>query len=574
MARWLRAIRGALHGPIAWVLAATCLLRAVGIGWGLPASDGWDNDGVAPRDFLTGLFETLTPGHYNTYPPVHLALLALLTAPVTLLAVARAPALTQAGIVGEILKPGYMTAIALEARVTTLVMSLGIVVAVAKVAEELRGPRAGVATAAVLAVNVALTYYAHTTNLDVPYIFWGCLALLALVRAVARREPRLLRRWAIFATLAVATKDQAYALFLLGAPATVALWLAVDAEARARARGVLRESALATAIGAGLLLVADAIVFNPTGFRARVRFLLGPASQGFANYTDDWAGRWDVVHDVVHNFGKYYPLAFAPLVLLGLGIVVVGARDRARLAAGLAPLLAAASFTLAFNCTARRTDHRFVLPQSIFVAVYMGVALDVLLFQVRPAAARWLARAGVAVAFAVALFAAVDVDVNLLFDPRYEAEAWLRARARDTDGIETYGLNVYLPRFPSGPRVVRVGPEPVDRRNPMPGIEEVADAYGNAEARGPRFIVVSEGWVWRYLIEPVAGSDHGRMQAPTQRATASDQAATDYFRKLTSSEYGPYRIAHVSRWESKVWPALEIHASTSRDIWIYERQLP
>ena len=30
-------------------------LRLAGLFWGLPAADGWDDDGFAPRNFLTAL---------------------------------------------------------------------------------------------------------------------------------------------------------------------------------------------------------------------------------------------------------------------------------------------------------------------------------------------------------------------------------------------------------------------------------------------------------------------------------------------------------------------------------------
>lgn len=444
-----RLLREQVRSPLAWILAGLFCLRIVGIGWGLPASDGWDNDGVAPRDFLVGVVQTVTPGQYATYPPVHLTLLAILTAPVTLVALARAPALTRADVVAQMLHVPNMTIIAYVARLVSLLMSLGMVWAVAKMAEELRGERAGWCAAAFVGVNVPLTYYAHTTNLDVPYLFWGCLALLALVRAVVRHEPRRLRSWALYAALAVGTKDQAYALFLLAAPAGLALWLALDPWAKKSARAVLREAAVAAAIAVGLLLVVDGVVFNPGGFRERVRFLLGPASQAYAQYTDDWAGRWDVVRDLASRFGLFYPWAF--LVLVGLGLVAVlddDRRDRSRLVAGLLPLLVAVSFTLAFNCIARRTDHRFALPQTVLAGVYGGVGLDALVFRLRAPPARWLARLAAAAAFAVALFGAADVDANLLLDPRYDAEAWLRAHAAPSDTIETYGLNVYMPRFP------------------------------------------------------------------------------------------------------------------------------
>jgi hypothetical protein len=159
----------------------------------------------------------------------------------------------------------------------------------------------------------------------------------------------------------------------------------------------------------------------------------------------------------------------------------------------------------------------------------------------------------------------------LVFDPRYDAEAWLRANVQPDDTVETYGQNVYMPRFPSWSRVTRVGPEEQDHRNPMPGVGEVLAPYDAADSRKPRFIVVSEGWAWRYLIDTTESVAPGRVLAPTQVATSTDAAATAYFRALTSGHYAGYRLVHASTWTSSLWPALSIHASTSRDIWIYER---
>jgi 4-amino-4-deoxy-L-arabinose transferase-like glycosyltransferase len=571
-ARWWRTVAKASRSPLAWITVGLLVLRAIGIGWGLPASDGWDNDGVAPRDFLAGLVETVTPGHYATYPPVHLALLAVVTAPVTAVALARAPSLAAPDVVHEILKVPYMTAIAYGARAVTLAMSLGLVWLLAKVTEELRGKSAGWCAAAFAGVNVPLTYYSHTSNLDVPYLFWALLAVLALVRAAARREPRRLRAWALFAALAVGTKDQAYALFVLAMPAALVLWLCIDPWARSAARLVLREAAVAGAILVGMVLLVDGAFFNPTGFRERIRFLLGPASGPFAQYTNDWAGRWEVVRDLAARFATFYPWAFALLAAAGLALLVrVERRAPARFVAALVPCLAAASFTIAFNCVARRTDHRFGLPQALLAAVYGGVALDAVLFRARSLPVRAVSGVLAAAAFAVALFDAAAVDANLLRDPRYAAEAWLRGRARQGDTIETYGLNVYMPHFPPGLRVLRVGPAASDHRSPMPGVDEVVAAYDSAAERGARFIVVSAGWAWRYLLDPGVFRTEGYQLPPTQAATVTDQRAHDYFAALTRGQYGAYRLAYVASFQSKVWPALELHGATSREIWIYER---
>jgi hypothetical protein len=567
-----RAVAGAARSPLAWLLGGALVLHLVGIGWGLPASDGWDNDGVAPRDFLAGLVETVSPGRFYTYPPVHLVLLALLTAPITVAALAHAPSLDPADVVQEILQPAYMTPIAYFARFATVAMSLGIVWAVAKVAEELRGPRAGWCAAAFVALGAPFTYYSHTTNLDVPYLFWGCLALLSLVRAVARHEPKRLRTWALFAALAVGTKDQAYALFLLSAPAGLGLWLALDPRARGALRLVLREAFLAVGIGLGLLVLVDGALYNPGGLRARLEFLVGPASQAYAQYTNDASGRWHVVRDLASTFDLQYPWAFAVLVVLGLVLLARDtAHDRTRLVAGLLPLLVMVSFTLSFNCVARRTDQRFALPQAVLAAIYGGIGVEALVFRSRPAAARWLARLLVAAAFAVALFMAADVDANLLLDPRYDAEAWLREHVRAKDTVETYGLNVYMPRFPESTHVIRVSPDPADHRNPMPGVEEILAPFGDAAARRARFIVVSDGWAWRYLYDPDEQQVEGHQVPPTQRETESDAASTAYFRALSDGQYAPYRLAYEAAWKSRLWPAYEIHGSTARDIRIYER---
>src|SRR4051794_17674471 len=159
--------RALARSPLTWILGIVGVLHAVGIGWGLPASDGWDNDGIAPRDFLVGLVETFTPGHYFTYPPVHLVLLGVVTLPVTLTALLRAPSLDQAAVVGEIVRVPYMTILAYEARWVSLAMSVGIVYMLAKIGEELRGRRAGLWVAAACGVNAPFGYYAHTSNLDV-----------------------------------------------------------------------------------------------------------------------------------------------------------------------------------------------------------------------------------------------------------------------------------------------------------------------------------------------------------------------------------------------------------------------
>jgi hypothetical protein len=555
--------------PLGKLLGVALVLRLIGLGWGLPASDGWDDDGVAPRDFLVGVVETYWPGHHYIYPPLHVLLLAIVEAPVWVLTLLGAPSLSRDAVLQTFLAVTPMTAMAVVARAVTVGMSLGALWNIAKIGEIIGGsPRAGCWCAATCGANAVFTYYSQTTNLDVPYIFWGILSLRWLVQTIAQREPRWLRRVAILAACAIATKDQAYALFLVGLPASLLAWLVTDRSARRLAGEVAKELAVGTATAAILLLLIDGALVNPIGFRDRMRTLVGSASQDHAYYAQNWAGRLSVLRDSVLAFPRYYPWMFAPVALFGMA-VTFRASDRARRAAGLAPLAFALSFTIAFNLTARRTEHRFLLPQAILLGIYAGLAFD-WLERRTTLRFRCLSLGGTIACFSAALFGCAAVDMAMVFDPRYEAEAWMRAHVRAGDRVEVYGNNVYLPRLPAYAVLTRVDPSALGRRNPLVGVTEVSDRFSNVEAREPRFIVMSEFWANKYLVRPEELSARGHVPSPEQVRRSRDLDARDYFRELHDGQLN-YRWAHVSTWRSRLWPRVDIHASLTRDVWIFER---
>lgn len=576
---WARAAAALASLPLSLrvVLALAAVLHGVGLSWGMPASDGWDNDGIAPRDILPGVAATFTPGDYYTYPPAHLLLLTLLTLPVTATAVVNAGSMRVPDVVREILAPRYMTAFAMMARIVALLMSLGVAITLAKIAEELckedraRAERAGTLTAAIASFGVSLTYYAHTSNLDLPSLFWGSLAALALVRALARREPRRLRHMAALAALAIATKDQTYALFVVSVPVLLVTWLLVDRWARANVRQIAREAFIAFGIGAAMIAVLDGAVFNPSGFRARLAFLSGPASQDFTTYSKDFAGRVAIILDIGRQLHRHYPPIFGALIVFGAALAVRTAlrAQRSSVVAAFVPVALAISFTLAFNFAARRTEDRFTLPHYLFAAVYAGVGMERLWSAAKRPSWRLLARSSCIALLALAVWEALRVDLTLLFEPRYAAEAFLSTAARPGDLIETHGINVYLPRFPEHARVIRVGPTPVSRRGPLPGVTEVQAPFMEVEARRPRFIVVSKCYAWRYLVTDTR-TPEGRVYPPGQEREAADVDATSFFQGLFAGRLG-YRVAHVSVIQDRWFDPIEIHASTNCRVTTFER---
>jgi hypothetical protein len=576
---WWRRVAAAIAGlplGVRVVLLAAAVLHGAGLSWGMPASDAWDVDGIAPRDVLPGLAETFTPGHFYTYPPLHLAILAVLTLPVTFAAAAKAHSVAVPAVLPVILAPPYMTAIAMVARVVAVLMSLGIVASVAMIARELaRPPRkdaAATAAAAFAAAGAAFTYYSHVTNLDVPYLFWAFLGVLSLVRAVARREPARLRTACVFAALAVATKDQAYAMFLFSAPLAVGAWLVAERRASRPVGPILRQAALGVGLAVLVVLLVDGVLVNPSGFRARLAFLSGSASQDYAHYSRDTLGRWLALVDTVRGLTVHYPPVVAG-VLVGVGLcaAVSGARrERRGMIAALVPLAVALSFTLAFNLVARRVEDRFTLPQALALSVYAGLGLErVWAAFGRGGVARGAGRAAAAATVALVVWRAVRVDAMFFEEPRYDAEEWLRAHVGKDDVIEVHGLNVYLLRFWPGARVVRVDPSPLEHRNPMPGITEVQAPLSRIGDRNPHFVVVNECYVWRYWARSLGGSE-GRIVPSTEREDAENADATAFFRGLFDHRL-PYSLARESRVTSEVFPRVHLHASLGCPVFVFER---
>jgi hypothetical protein len=236
--------------------------------------------------------------------------------------------------------------------------------------------------------------------------------------------------------------------------------------------------------------------------------------------------------------------------------------------AGLLPALAVLSFTLCFNFAALRSDDRFLLPQAVLACVFIGIAAEALAFAARPGM-RLAAGAALAVTALFALHQVIAINAAFLFDPRYDAEAWMAAHIQRGETIETYGQNCFLPRFPKGAAVSRIGRGDLKLRNPLPGIAEIRAPF--AARRDARFVVVNAKWAERYL-RPEIPPGNGRIYSRLQRADFRNADARAYFTALRNGSLG-YRLAHEARYEGW-WPAVHIHDSLDETIWIFERRHP
>ena len=558
------------RSPVFWILLVAALLRLTGLSWGLPASDGWDDDGVAPRNFLVGVVQTYAPGSYFAYPPLHMILLMVLTLPGWIIALLHAHSLAPHDVIASFIGVPYMTFFAVVARLVSVAMSLGTIFVIGQMTETIAGRRAGFCAATACALNAMLTYYGQVTNLDGPYLFWVVLALREWIAVIAGRDVGRIRWAMFFAAAATATKDQAYAVFLLSIPAILAAWFVADAWPRRHARTLLPRLVLWAGVALLALAVVDGAITNYSGFLKRVAFLAGPASQDYAQYEAGFRGWWALSEDMWAYFPRSYPAVAGGLAVIGILLHIGRFRgDRPAFVAGLLPLFAAVSFTLAFNFVALRSENRFLLPQSVLLAVYMGIAAD----RLTRSANRWFARGSTVLILSiagVALFRCLAIDAAFIGDPRYDAERWMVANIRPSDTIEALGLNVYLPRFPRDAVVTRLDRKPLSRRNPLPNVTEIEERFDSVATRNPRFIVVNAFWLRDYLmLEPVSADD-GRIVQQTRQSIFRETAARKYFSALLDGKLG-YRIARVSAYIPNFWPDLEGYESLTQTIFVLER---
>jgi 4-amino-4-deoxy-L-arabinose transferase-like glycosyltransferase len=420
------------------VVALSLALDAWGLRWGLPSEYGWAPDELLPQDVDAAVAQRFAHGWHTKYPPLHFAALAAWTVPVRGAARwLRWDAAAQ--------HDARMTA----ARLLSLAMAAGVLVALYLCGRELGDAWAGVLAAALVACSVPFVYYAKVANLDVPYLFWFTLSLLFFLRALRRGRTHDLVLLALSAAAAVATKDQAFALYVLTVPVLVWELRRLGAGDAPAALPVGRALLLLGATGLMAYLALSGLVISPAGWLAHVQLIAGPASAEFRMFGRGLFGRTELLWQTVRHlrFAMGGPALLAALAGIGLAV-----RDRARQRRLLLLLVPIVSYVVFFLLVVLYVYDRFLLPVAVVFALFGGYALArAARSPSRPA------RAAVPVVLVLALARALSVDVLLATDSRYAVEQWLRREVGPGPLVAAVGPLEYLPRM-GGLRWRRLGP--------------------------------------------------------------------------------------------------------------------
>ena len=493
---------------VAWaLLVCSVALLAWGITWGLPpAGYTWAPDESGPDSVIAvlqprplrewpalGWYPPLY--YYETAPPIAAFVLA-----------------DRLGILPRAAE-GWQTAALIFMRATTLLMALATLVAVAACAAEAAGAAAAAFAALALLLTPVFVYYGKTANVDVPYLVWVSVAMLAFVRIIRRNRLRDYLVLGAAAAAAVATKDQAYGFFAL-VPVAVVI---INAQHRAREghsapwRALITERRLWYA---GLLSIAVYaalynMLFNWRGWLEHVTLVrgFGEAARQFPGTVAGQAGmaghtarllRWSVG----------WPL----LLLAAAGIVQALRRREERWLLWL--LVPVASYYLTFIAAGGVAYDRFLLGVMAILAVFAGVACAQLWHGPR----RVLGRGLILLAMLYSLSYAGSINVMLHRDARYAAEDWMSKNIRVDMPVGMLAPSLYAPRVGARPRV------------------ELEASLESLTGTRPCFVVVNTRYAARFastaagqeLLAALAGGSLGYHEVFRYRGTLPAWATLQY----------------------------------------------
>ncbi len=282
-------------------------------------------------------------------------------------------------------------------------------------------------------------YYAHNANTDVPYMFWAFLAIYHFVRGLKYGQLKNYILFAVFGTLALSTKDQAFGLLLL-APLPV-IWTQF-AEQRQRAVPLWpsianalcdRRRLLATLAAVGTFVLAQNLLFNFSGFVAHVQMLLGPKWQTYATHAPTLLARLQLLWETTSHLINGLTL---PLFGVCIACAIYGALRFPKYS--IPVLLLPISYYILVINKVLWTANRHALPIGIFLAFFGGKLLADLWQQTR-----WktLTRAAICAVVAYAALFPVQLDYLLLRGSRYQAEQWMQQHLPQGAIVETLALN-------------------------------------------------------------------------------------------------------------------------------------
>ncbi|MGQ0642806.1 MAG: ArnT family glycosyltransferase [Gemmatimonadaceae bacterium] len=328
----------------------------------------------------------------------------------------------------------------LIAHFLSVLLAVGIVVCAYGTARELWDEFTATIAALGAMLVYPMFYYARTSNVDVPVLFFIAAGFWAF--AVIAKRGLTLRRAVILGALAgcaVATKEQGFASFAFVPVVLPFMREAATGERLWRSRVFWRAAPAGAVSAIVLYALGSGMVVDVDRWIAHIRFntermeLARSGGVIFARYYPmSWQGHVELAGTVV---ALLRDALSAPGLALGVAGVVLAIRRTPRSA-----LLAysALVYLLILFFSARIIQLRYVMPVALILALYGGFAI-VTAWRTARRVMRWATAALAGAAAATLIVWAADLTYAMLNDSRHDAGAWLAARVRPGDALEYFG---------------------------------------------------------------------------------------------------------------------------------------
>jgi 4-amino-4-deoxy-L-arabinose transferase-like glycosyltransferase len=349
-----------------------------------------------------------------------------------------------------------LTTFTLIARLLSAAMGTTIVALIYLITRRLFDGAAALFAALIVALSFPFIYYSHTSNVDIPYLFWFALGFFFYSKLLGQSRSRDYVFFGMSMALSVATKDQAYAL--LPFLPLVLLWCRVQEqrEGGPSSRQIKEcvtslpwhQFGLAGVAFVGTYVVAANVMNNWQGYLQHVQLITGPASAPAQQFHPTLAGHIELLSSTISQLA--WSLNIPLFVVCTVGLLLGLVRFRKVTLALLAPVL---SYYLFFVAVILYVYPRFVLPFVLVFAIFGGHLLRDLWYV--PGRLSWVTRSVVALLLLYSFLYGASVNWLLQEDPRYQAENWLARNIPQTTILEAYGPAQYLPRFSGGLSVRR-----------------------------------------------------------------------------------------------------------------------
>jgi len=418
------------------ILGFALLVNVTGIQWGLPGKTLWAPDELKPSDYTYAIKKDFSHGWHTRYPPLHYKIVASVYKPVI-----------------DWIDPTprqwselqFYSNFYLIGRGINIVFSVGILLLVYLVSKILFSPSTALTLTFLGVWVVPISYYSKIGNLDIPYVFWFFIAFFFYIRY--QKAPSALQHiiYTVASVLSVASKDQAYGLFIL--PTLFMM-----------AKSIHRHHASGKSIVANLFSIENlSVVFvfiltfilafdlpgNKLGFVQHLKLIAGDASEPYRIFQRSFSGE-------VLMAGSSLVTIIYSVGLVTFSLCIVACLNKQRFLKILPILLPAGSYYICFMAVIGYNYLRFFLPVSLLILIASGFTLEIIKLQWKPSLRILL----LTLAALPGIYLTLTINNGMLHDNRLQIESFFRITALKEGSVTLFEPSAYAIRTTAIPQKI------------------------------------------------------------------------------------------------------------------------